>query len=168
MIADRVKLIGHRELERLRSRVGGIEEQLRKRSGQEPAAPGAPPTPPETQDSHSVIFESSPRPQWHWPGVQVPDPRTSYPRYYGPSSLNYFIQRMSVYLCETCQQLQLADALQLCNNHRVAVTMGAAFQKDLRAEENITRRQEEYLLGLFWQSYQLNPHRRPGGAEDSL
>ena len=151
-----------REIERLRLRVKYLEEQLDARDP--PTSNNIPvdePRPgfPETSDPLRGLER-----KWkHWEGIYTSIAHSDKKQYYGPSSSFYFISRMSSFLCMAFQQPRLNDPIQSASVNRSFISpitpnkgnlngISAPVDGPVRAE-SLTGTQEDYFLGLFWQSY---------------
>ncbi|KAL8822493.1 MAG: hypothetical protein Q9191_006773, partial [Dirinaria sp. TL-2023a] len=98
-----------------------------------------------------------------WDGIHTSIAQSSQTQSYGPSSAFYFIGRMSSYL-DTAFQQAPSDHLMHPNSASRAFASPTSLwmgdsEESLMSDEiplkadYLTRSQEEYFLGLFWQSY---------------
>ncbi|CAJ2504817.1 Uu.00g122110.m01.CDS01 [Anthostomella pinea] len=161
------------EIDRLKQKVKGLEEQLETertslKSVSSDRLPQAELTPPTSLDSPSVTDVSVPRDPARsrvWEGVYASTAQSPQKTWYGPSSAYYFISRMNAYLASVFQQLHPDDHIQLKSVAKSFATPdwtpiadeNKADVKDTNlptsTEDYLTPSQEEYFLDLFWQSY---------------
>lgn len=127
-----------REIEQLRSRIAELEEQFQR-------------TPESLEASHSTTSEYS-SPSWSWPDAWVDDPQNpgESPRYFGPTSFVYFSSRVCQNLDKLFHRAKLGTDLK---SFTINETSGVLSEENDQIENLPSRRQEEFLLGLFWQSY---------------
>ncbi len=105
----------------------------------------------------------------YWEGIHTKGTHSGQSQFYGPSSLLYFMSRMTSYIATELQEPQHEHHMQLNSasrsfssptsqrrtNHQdslvsvVTTPMGG---------EHLTEAQEDYFLGLFWQSYHCIYH----------
>ncbi|KAF2814511.1 uncharacterized protein BDZ99DRAFT_407756 [Mytilinidion resinicola] len=136
-----------------RSRVNELEAQLQQKSAQtSPAASSATaalPSPPDSEDTTSPGSQQSldRRSTNSWVGFWKTDPNTKQAQYYGPTSFNFFLYRLGGYLTSSCNQPQLAEAMQ------AITTPSSHSTADSGTAAALSRPQEEGLLDMFWQSY---------------
>ena len=98
-----------------------------------------------------------------WDGIHTSTAQSSQTQCYGPSSAFYFIGRMSSYLGIAFQQPPSDHLMQPNSASRAfasptSLWMGDSEEGLMSADipitaDYLTRTQEEYFLGLFWQSY---------------
>ncbi|PYI03847.1 fungal-specific transcription factor domain protein [Aspergillus sclerotiicarbonarius CBS 121057] len=148
-----------REIERLRQRVHELEARLAS-SRQSPAPHAAHPA--EAPGSPSVA-----RNHKSWEGILTRTAHSSQTQWYGPSSAFYFIGRMSAYLGAVLEQPQDDHHLQPISASRTFTSPTSPQRGSHEDEEQpapwladnpesgnyLTGMQEDYFLGLFWQSY---------------
>ena len=165
-----------REIERLGLRVKELEEQLREvdTSTKTSAAPalgisGPLATSPVSSPSKSLEYLGEQRgPRAYWEGIHTSSGLSENTHYYGPSSLFYYIGRMSSYLCTTLRIPRMQHHMQ---HHMQPKSASSTFatpaclpkkdglQESCLPEEgsttgyHLTGTQEDYFLNLFWQSY---------------
>lgn len=161
----------YREIERLRQRVQELElEKERKTENlvhwvHTPPA-SLPPSLPENQDPGKGNLDlEGPRPRMLWEGIHISTARSPQKAWYGSSPLFYFIGRINTFLTSAFQETHSADRLlpnSASNLLDGPTTVSAEDQADqlvtqtddpIKAGEYLTPTQEEYFLGLFWQSY---------------
>jgi len=143
----------HRNVETLRSRVSELEAQLQQRTAQEASLP----SPPNSEETTSPVTQKprERRARSTWLGFWKTDSRTKQPQYYGPTSFNFYAHRLGGYLATNCNQPALAEAIQSGVATGAARSPGNAFSPANYSDqtEQLTRRHEESLLDMFWQSY---------------
>ena len=100
-----------------------------------------------------------------WEGIYISTARSPQKTWYGSSSLFYFIGRIDAFLTVALQQSHLADRMlpDSASNLLDGPTTVAAEEQagqptgptddPITTGEYLTSTQEEYFLGLFWQSY---------------
>ena len=100
-----------------------------------------------------------------WEGIYISTARSPQKTWYGSSSLFYFIGRIDAFLTVALQQSHLADrmlpdsASHLLDGPTTVAAEEQAGQRTgptddpITTGEYLTSTQEEYFLGLFWQSY---------------
>ncbi|CAG7957776.1 unnamed protein product [Penicillium olsonii] len=152
------------EIETLRRRVKQLEGELNQRPKDQHNLP----TPGESSLSargFSPRHDSDDRVKQYWQGIQLRPARSSNEIWLGPSSLQFFIQRLGTFLTLNLQQAHSTQRLlpisasdnQLLN------------RPTARSHENSARRwsigepptegvylnpiQEEYFINLFWQTF---------------
>ncbi|EXJ88066.1 hypothetical protein A1O1_04994 [Capronia coronata CBS 617.96] len=172
----------YREIERLRQKVQELERELQhERSkaavGLEGQTHGlATPHSSKTTSSQShsqsqsqsqVIDSAYGSPRGSWDGINIRTARSTGETWYGPSSLFYFIGRISSYLSSTYQQTHSSDQMLDLNppstlldgpitaDSSNTVDRRLPSQAGDRAQEAnfLSPMQEEYFLDLYWQSY---------------
>ncbi len=161
----------YREIERLRQRVQELELE-KKQKAEKPVhqlhTPQAslPSSLPDDQDPGKGDLDlEEPRPKIFWEGIHISTARSPQKVWYGSSSLFYFIGRINTFLTSAFQQTHSAHRLlpnSASNLLDGPTTVSAEDQADqlvaptddpINAGEYLTPTQEEYFLGLFWQSY---------------
>ncbi|MCJ1348963.1 hypothetical protein MMC31_007196 [Peltigera leucophlebia] len=160
-----------KEIDRLRQRVKELEEELKsyhRSTNNNRASLPSPSASPVT--SSPVLSPGSLGPLGHhgaskkyWEGIHTSTTQSHQTQYYGPSSSFYFIGRISSYLGMALQQPHLDHHLQPNAASRLYASptsprSGNPDETSMRAEgipsmEYLTGTQEDYFLGLFWQSY---------------
>ncbi|KAF2263321.1 hypothetical protein CC78DRAFT_431358, partial [Lojkania enalia] len=134
------------DIETLRSRVSELEAQLQKRNSIE-LPPSSLPSPPDSVDANGVAQRPGRR---QWQGFwKAPAHGQQEQYYYGPTSLDFFVHRLGNHLESNKHQPQLSDALQIA----ASLDQVPPARGDHHQMQPFTRRQEENLLSLFWQSY---------------
>ena len=166
--ADR--LMSLREIERLRFRVKELEEQLQKHkysinngatsyastSASSFTSPASSPTRLDPLGEHGGFRK-------HWEGIHTSPAQSQQTQYYGPSSSFYFIGRMSSYLRTALQQPHFDHHMQPNSASRSFASPTSPKRSNLdemsaptdgpTTGDYLTGTQEDYFLGLFWQSY---------------
>lgn len=168
-----------REIERLRQRHKELQEELeeersRNRSQTEPLVvssgsqllhPSATlglSQPPTAGPSNPADGGGSP--QKYWEGVYIRTAKSPIKTWYGPSSLLYFISRLTVFLALKLQQYQPEYCTQPNSVPKLVdepsksdkpADEGSQAPSDdaVEAREYLTPTQEEYFLDFYWQSY---------------
>lgn len=159
-----MKLMFSREIERLGARIRELEEKLKdqtKTSSLPSPPPSSTASPPSNVDP-MVMDEYSGKRRW-WEGTWSTTPNTYERQLYGPSSSFYFMTRLSSYIGLALQQPQLDHPLQpkaasMFFASPTSSRMDSPEESPLLTEapmasENLSRAQENYFLGLFWQTY---------------
>ncbi len=160
----------YREIERLRQRVQELELE-KEREVEKPVHQLHTPaslSPYMSDDQDPGKGELDPertRPKRFWEGIHISTARSPQKSWYGSSSLFYFIGRINTFLTCAFQQTHSADRM-LPNSARnlldgpttvsaedQAGQIAAPTDDPISAGEYLTPTQEEYFLGLFWQSY---------------
>ncbi|KIW04706.1 uncharacterized protein PV09_04439 [Verruconis gallopava] len=100
-------------------------------------------------------------PRKRWEGLSARGPQSQQVLYYGPSSTFYFLSRINAYIGSEFQQphsnrlpLPHSASKELSSpdsTNEATRKHGASAYRSDTGEINLPRRQEEYLLGLFWQ-----------------
>ena len=166
----------YREIERLRQRVQELElekEREKEREAEKPvlqlrtpASSSVSSSLQEHQDlgSLDLDFERT-RPKSFWDGIHISTARSPRKTWYGSSSLFYFIGRVDAFLTAAFQQTHLADRMlpnsasnlldgpTTVSGEDSAGLLTSPIDDPVNAGEYLTSTQEEYFLGLFWQSY---------------
>jgi hypothetical protein len=100
-----------------------------------------------------------------WEGIRLRPARSSHDTWFGPSSLYFFIKRLSLCLSASLQQTQSADHMLLCSESSGNLLDGPTpaieqqstpLIEDLNGDKayaELSPTQEEYFLNLFWESY---------------
>ncbi|KAF2836212.1 fungal-specific transcription factor domain-containing protein [Patellaria atrata CBS 101060] len=99
----------------------------------------------------------------YWEGIHTSTAQSHQTQCYGPSSLFYFIGRMGSYLEKALQQPHSDHHMQPNSASRVFASPTSPWNGSVEqnmmetdspiTEEYLTSTQEEYFLGLYWQSY---------------
>lgn len=160
----------YREIERLRQRVQELElekeREVEKPVHQLHTPASLSPYMPDDQDpGKGELDPERTRPKRFWEGIHISTTRSPQKSWYGSSSLFYFIGRINTFLTCAFQQTHSADRM-LPNSARnlldgpttvsaedQAGQIAAPTDDPISAGEYLTPTQEEYFLGLFWQSY---------------
>ncbi|KAL9611867.1 MAG: hypothetical protein Q9167_003521 [Letrouitia subvulpina] len=156
-----------REIERLRLRVKELEElrqpQNRRFNNNNNNNVTSTPSPPASSGTSSPLpsfkrldpLEEHGGSKKHWEGIHTSTARSNQTQYYGPSSLFYFIGRMSSYLNVAFQQPHLDHHLQPNSASRCFSnpTSPNETTDGSTTVDYLTGTQEDYFLSLFWQSY---------------
>ncbi|KAI1868944.1 hypothetical protein JX265_006923 [Neoarthrinium moseri] len=164
-----------REIENLRSRVEELEQQLhqeRSRAKSEddvhqlhtPPSLALSASPEQHSARDNAAVETYPLKRF-WEGIQINTARSSQKTWFGPSSLFFFIGRMNNFLSLALHQTHSANHM-LPNSASKLMDGPATHSMDDQARRSATGTaesinagkylsptQEEYFLGLFWQSY---------------
>ena len=162
----------YREIERLRQRVQELETELEsERKAEKPVQqlntpPSLPPSTPDNRDTGSNDFDhGGGRRKRFCEGIHVRTARSPLETWYGSSSIFYFIDRINSFLTSALQQHHSAQRL-LPNSAsklldgpttRPLETDGGQLVTPtddlINTGDYLSPTQEEYFLGLFWQSY---------------
>lgn len=160
----------YREIVRLERRVEELEQE-KERDAEKPVHQLR--TPVSLPRSLSVGPDSgtgeqglaSPRPKSGWEGIYISTARSPHKTWYGSSSLFYFIGRIDAFLTVALQQGHRIDRMlpdstaNLLDGPNTAAVENQAGQltaptnDPINTGEYLSLTQEEYFLGLFWQSY---------------
>jgi Fungal specific transcription factor domain len=122
---------------------------------------------PKSPNSGSIDPDHGDSKKKFWEGIQLHPSRSPHENWFWPSSLYYFIKRLSTYLSSSFQEAHLADNMLLKSASSGKLLDGptAASEEDLNhrvtpstQDANLTGAylsptQEEYFISLFWQSY---------------
>ncbi|KAJ9156153.1 Fungal specific transcription factor domain-containing protein [Pleurostoma richardsiae] len=158
-----------REIERLRNRVKELEEKLESRSDTSSqdsyevlgrAQVSAPPSRPQAPTSDNLRDHGS---RAVWEGTYTSTAKSSQTQWYGPASAMHFVSRMSRYLgtafhqpCphrhmqpKTASMSFSSPTSEFDENYDGHAVLADA----MRVNGDLTGTQEDYFLGLFWQSY---------------
>ncbi|KAI0180622.1 fungal-specific transcription factor domain-containing protein [Hypoxylon sp. FL1284] len=154
----------YREIERLRERQKELQDELDQerslsRSQSKPLV-----LTPSSPESLTYPADANDSPHGYWDGIYIRTPQSSMDTWYGPSSLVYFISRMSAFLASRCSQGRLVSPPSLTPKE---LSSGLDNQLEnptnkadritphdhIKAEEVLTPAQEEYFFDLYWQSY---------------
>jgi len=160
----------YREIERLRQRVQELELE-KEREAEKPVrqlhtpASLSPYLPDDQDPGKGELDPERSRPKRFWEGIHISTARSPQKSWYGSSSLFYFIGRINTFLTCAFEQTHSADRM-LPNSARnlldgpttvsaedQAGQIAAPTDDPISAGEYLTPTQEEYFLGLFWQSY---------------
>jgi len=169
--ANEIRNLPHafREIERLRSRVQELEQELNKRDSA-PAAVVAASSPPTLQQAASAapqvlndneLWREGVRPARDF-GLYTGDGRVK--QWFGPSSLFFFIGRMTSYLAKYLANPPADHTIHWSSTKSFTVTAPDPLRDitvELSADQDsqatsglyLNASQEEYFLGFFWQSY---------------
>lgn len=160
----------YREIERLERRVEELEQE-KERDAEKPVHQvltpiSLPRTLSDGQESGTGEQElARSRPTRDWEGIYIRTARSSQKTWYGSTSLFYFIGRLDAFLTVALQPSHVADRMlpdstsnPLDGPTHVAMEDQAGqltipTNDPLNIGEYLTSTQEEYFLGLFWQSY---------------
>ncbi|KAF2795100.1 hypothetical protein K505DRAFT_336330 [Melanomma pulvis-pyrius CBS 109.77] len=108
------------------------------------------PTPPDSIEASAAMQKpSEQQTKRHWLGFWTPNTNMGEPQYYGPTALKFFIHRVGSHLESNINQPQLSEALQAI----LPLDQQPAPNSQFQTDEPLTRREEQALLNLFWQSY---------------
>lgn len=156
-----------REIERLRLRVKELEDQLDKHDRNiNNSTSSLLSTPPSSAASPAASLDPLREhggDRKYWPGIYTSTAQSHQTQCYGPSSSFYFIGRMSSYLATALQQPHSEHHMHPNSASRSFASPTSLSRDD--TEENLmpfnvpitgdylTGTQEDYFLGLFWQSY---------------
>ncbi|KAL8754996.1 MAG: hypothetical protein Q9199_003954 [Rusavskia elegans] len=164
-------LTASREIQRLRSRVHDLEQQLQRQDlslNTTPTTSLATPPVSFAPSPASTAATRHPRkehgsPKKYWEGIYTSTAQSHQTQYYGPASSFYFIGRMSSYLATALQQPHSDHHMQPNSASRSFATptspkRGPLDEMDIStdgptAADTLTATQEDYFLDLFWQSY---------------
>lgn len=160
----------YREIERLERRVEELEQE-KEREAEKPVHHVLTPislprtlsdsSEPGTGEQDLAIA----RPKRSWEGIYIRTARSPQKTWYGSSSLFYFIGRIDTFLTVALQQGHVADRMLPASMSNLLDGPASVAMDDqvgqltapttdpLNTEEYLTSTQEEYFLGLFWQSY---------------
>ncbi len=155
----------YREIERLEQRVEQLEQE-KERDAEKPVDQLQIPIgfPPSLSDGRGS-GTGAPRPKGVWEGIYISTARSPQKTWYGSSSLFYYIGRIDAFLTAALQQSHPADRMlpDSASNLLDGPTTVAAEEQagqltgptddPITTGEYLTSTQEEYFLGLFWQSY---------------
>lgn len=99
----------------------------------------------------------------YWEGIHTSTAKSHQKQYYGPSSSFYFIGRMSSYVTMALQQPHLDQHMQPNSASKSFASPMSPWRGNLEEvgmstdgatpTDSLTGTQEDYFLGLFWQSY---------------
>jgi len=169
----------YREIERLRQRVQELEQELENfREGKaESKHPhqtftpprSLPPSTPEERERDSgngdYDFGGEILAKRFWEGIHISTARSPQKTWYGSSSLFYFIGRINTFLTSALQQnhsthrmlpnsaSKMLDGPTTVSQGDPAAGLLAQPDDPITVGDYLTPTQEEYFLGLFWQSY---------------
>ncbi|KAL8912049.1 MAG: hypothetical protein Q9171_002902 [Xanthocarpia ochracea] len=159
-----------REIQRLRSRVYDLEQQLQRHdllANDTATSLITPPTSFAASPASNIAkldpLKELPSPKKFWEGIYTSTALSYETQYYGPASSFYFIGRMSSYLASALQQPHSDHHLQLNSASRSFATPTTLKRGSLddagvstdgpTTADTLSGMQEDYFLGLFWQSY---------------
>ncbi|CAG8407888.1 unnamed protein product [Penicillium salamii] len=151
------------EIESLRRRVRQLEEELKQRPDHNPPTPAGSSLSPAFTPRNEIGGRS----RTYWPGTQLRPARASNDTWLGPSSLQFFIQRLGAFLTFNLQQAHSTQHLlpisasdnQLLNRPTVRSHANPTKQLISPTGEPPTEGvylnpiQEEYFINLFWQTF---------------
>ncbi|OJD13654.1 hypothetical protein AJ78_05911 [Emergomyces pasteurianus Ep9510] len=156
-----------REIEKLKQRIRDLELQLedaRQPDNKDIVRPPPLPQPLETYAPGGLDALIPARTgRRNWDGIHARTAKSHQTQFYGPSSLCYFIGRLSSYLAAALQQPHLDHHFHPNSASRSFASPTSS--KNETIEENLmsadipidgdylTGTQEDYFLNLFWQSY---------------
>lgn len=171
----------YREIEALRRKVEDLERQLRQERSHAGAQLQTPPTRTASQspdgagghsgvrteqDAHGIPQKPQKR---FWEGMQISTGRSAQQTWFGPSSLFFFIGRVNTRLVLALQQDQPANCMLPDSASKLlsgpttvseparqppgGATAGVGAGEPFGVDKYLSPTQEEYFLGLFWQSY---------------
>ncbi|PGH17997.1 hypothetical protein AJ80_04618 [Polytolypa hystricis UAMH7299] len=162
----------YREIERLRRQVRELEHELhqeRSRAAnnhnnhnnlEHHTPPASDSSPPELSQK-GLDWEYGDA-QKFWGGIHIKHAQSTRETWYGPSSLFYFIGRVTSFLSSTLHQTQSADEILPNASARALFDdptsnsrngAGRRLSNSAAAGRYLSPTQEEYFLDLFWQSY---------------
>ncbi|KAI4161547.1 MAG: hypothetical protein L6R39_000037 [Caloplaca ligustica] len=166
------QLTASREIQRLRTQVRDLEQQLQRQdlspnntvtSLATPPVSCAPLPSPAFADTRLDPGKEHGRPKKYWEGIYTSTAQSLQTQYYGPASSFYFIGRMSSYLATALQQPHSHHHMQPNSASRTFATPTSPKRGPLddvgvavdgpTAADTLTGTQEDYFLDLFWQSY---------------
>lgn len=160
-----------REIQRLRSRVHDLEQQLQIQDLSQNNTPTTSLATPPVSFASSPVSTAATRdppkehgsPKKYWEGIYTSTAQSHQTQYYGPASSFYFIGRMSSYLAAALQQPHSDHHMQPNSASKSFATptspkRGPLDEMDIStdgptAADTLTATQEDYFLDLFWQSY---------------
>jgi hypothetical protein len=153
----------YKEIETLRQKVKELEvklEEARQRASHSPQVfkPGS--IQPDYGNSKKKWLE----------GIQLRPARSPHITWFGPSSQYYFIKRLSIYLTSSLQQIHAADHMLLnsASSEKLLDKPTSNLKDELSRRVSSTTEdrdmtgpdlsptEEEYFIGLFWQSYHVS------------
>lgn len=158
----------HREIERLKLRVKELEEQVDNENRPSRSRVTALPTPPIIPSAASPAnldpLSEQRGNRRYWEGIHTSTTLSHQTQCYGPSSSFYFIGRISSYLGSALQQPHSEHYMQPNSASRFFISPTSPSREDnLHGNlvstdipitgDQLTGTQEDYFLGLFWQSY---------------
>ncbi|KAN0092389.1 Fungal specific transcription factor domain containing protein [Hyaloscypha variabilis] len=164
------------EIEQLRQKVQDLEVKLkreRERTSNLDQHVQHLPTPPSYSPPQGFqVEDNSPRQgdgkKKFWDGIQLRPARSSHETWFGPSSLYYFIKRLSISLSSSLQETHSADHMLLASASSGKLLDGPTTTRDgvipspsiqdPSIGPNLTPIQEEYFISLFWQSYHTSQY----------
>ncbi|KAL9638315.1 MAG: hypothetical protein Q9204_001550 [Flavoplaca sp. TL-2023a] len=156
-----------REIQRLRSHVYDLEQQLQQHRDTVTASLATPPV-SFAPSPASIATKLDPRnerggPKKYWEGIYTSTAQCQQTQYYGPASSFYYIGRMSSHLAIALQQPHADHHMQPNSASRTFATPTSPQRGSLddvpvtpdgpTAADTLTGTQEDYFLDLFWQSY---------------
>ncbi|TAQ85434.1 hypothetical protein B7494_g6257 [Chlorociboria aeruginascens] len=158
----------YREIERLRQKVQELEQELQKERNVEKQVHtmNTLPSPPlsneyDPDSNHQSDCGGAPAKRV-WEGIHMSTARSPQKTWYGSSSIFYFIGRINNFLASAFQQphCMLPNSASKVLDAPTAVAGGdqtarvvALTDDPIKTGDYLTPSQEEYFLGLFWQSY---------------
>lgn len=153
------------EIQRLKRQIQGLRQELQERNKTDRQL--LTPITSPFQDSHSVNINSDlvDVKKKFWDGIHISTARSQQETWYGPSSLFYYIRRVTTaFSTKTQQDLPATTVLphgaskslyepasspvDVLNNHRTTPASDT-----ISTGTYLSPMQEEYFLNLFWQSY---------------
>ena len=169
------------EIENLRQKVRDLEAKLKleqERSGSIDRHIQHLPTPPSYSPPQGFQAKENRPPHRDgkrklWEGIQLRPARSPHETWFGPSSLYYFIKRLSICLSSSLQETHSTDHMLLdsASSGKLLEESTTNKEKDLShagmsassTQEpgmgiHLTPTQEEYFISHFWQSYHTSQY----------
>ncbi|KAG5293164.1 fungal specific transcription factor domain-containing protein [Histoplasma capsulatum G186AR] len=156
-----------REIEKLKKRIKDLELQLK--DAEQPEVehvvhPSKPPRPLSVYAPEGLDPLNPDRPnRRNWEGIHARMAKSHQTQFYGPSSLCYFVGRLSSYLATVLQQPHLEHHFHPNSASRSfscpTSSKNGSIEENLMSADipidgdYLTGTQEDYFLNLFWQSY---------------
>ncbi|KAF9894916.1 hypothetical protein FE257_004538 [Aspergillus nanangensis] len=161
-----------REIQRLTERVKELERELEQEQERKAVhtlntPSSALPSTPGERDTVDVALSTTTRSRMNvslWEGIHISTARSPQKTWFGPSSLFYFIGRINTFLTSALKQSHSAQRMlpksastlldgptTLADEDQTTPLVGT--DDPIRAGESLSATQEEYFLGLFWQSF---------------
>ncbi len=156
-----------REIQRLRTQVHDLEQQLQQHNDTAATSLASPPVSLAPSPA-SIATKLDPRNEHesskkYWEGIYTSTAQSQQTQYYGPASSFYYIGRMSSHLAIALQQPHSDHHMQPNSASRTFATPTSPKRGSLddvavtadgpTAADTLTGTQEDYFLDLFWQSY---------------
>ncbi|KAE9366572.1 hypothetical protein N431DRAFT_384435 [Stipitochalara longipes BDJ] len=169
------------EIEHLKQKVQELEVKLKREqertvsSDQHIHHLPTPPSlsPPQFSQAENISPRHGERKKKSWDGIQLRPARSPHETWFGPSSLYYFIKRLSICLSSSLQETHLADHMLLDSEssgklldgptttheeNMIHAGMPSPSIQDPSIAPYLTPTQEEYFISLFWQSYHTSQY----------